>query len=88
LFSNIARLRFASQKSFCATVIFPVECFSSNGKQCLNQGTARAVSAGRNVGVFKAGRGSTDTADKHLVRRCPFLTMVPVMAVSDLVAVR
>ena len=26
-------------------------------------------------------------ADKHLVK-CPFLTMVPVMAVSDLVAVR
>jgi hypothetical protein len=32
------------------------------------------------------GRGSTATADKHLVRKCPFLTMVPVMAVSDLVA--
>ena len=26
------------------------------------------------------------TADKTLVRECPFLTMVPVMAVSDLVA--
>ena len=28
------------------------------------------------------------SADKHLVRECPFLTMVPVMAVSDLVAGR
>ena len=34
------------------------------------------------------GRDSAATADRHLVRECPFLTMVPVMAVSDLVAVR
>jgi hypothetical protein len=34
------------------------------------------------------GRDSAATADRHLVRECPFLTMVPVMAVSDLVAGR
>jgi len=34
------------------------------------------------------GRDSAATADRHLVRECPFLTMVPVMAVSDLVAAR
>ena len=32
----MARFRFANRTSFCATVILPVECFSSNGQQCLN----------------------------------------------------
>jgi hypothetical protein len=32
----MARFCFASRISFCATVVFPVEYSSSNGKQCLN----------------------------------------------------
>ena len=36
LHSCMGRFRFANRTSFCATVVLPVECFSSNGQQCLN----------------------------------------------------
>jgi len=55
----------------------------SNGEY----GAVSAVGNGRHERL-NGGRDSAATVDKHLVRECPFLTMVPVMAISDLVASR
>jgi hypothetical protein len=87
----MGRLRFASRAAVCATVVLPVEEFSLHGQQCLNQITAgrrQCRQKREQSAILIQGRGSAATADKHLVPECPFLTMVPVMAVSDLVAGR
>ena len=50
-------------------------------------GPGTAVSADRNGARYErlgGGRDSAATADRRLGRECPFLTMVPVMAFSDL----